>query len=315
MDKTIANPLRGIAMKVCSIVLFVCMSSLIKLGGEGLATGQITFFRSFFAMFPIIGWLALSGRLNGSFRTANPIGHFYRGFIGVSSMALGFYGIVHLPLPEYIAIGYAQPLFAVVAGWLLLSEVVRRYRWTAVAVGFVGVVIILWPRLDAIRNGTLGLEGSLGALAVLAGAALSAIAMVHVRQLVRTENTPTIVLYFSLSSSCFSLLTLPFGWVGMSLASAGLLIAAGFFGGVGQILLTESYRYADVSAVAPFEYTSIIWGTISGYLLFNELPDETLILGTAIVIGSGIYIIHREHQRRRELLAATGIVSPIAPDA
>lgn len=304
MDKTIANPLRGIAMKVCSIVLFVCMSSLIKLGGEGLATGQITFFRSFFAMFPILGWLALNGQLRGAFRTANPVGHFYRGFIGVSSMALGFFGIVHLPLPEYIAIGYAQPLFAVIAGWLLLGEIVRRYRWSAVAAGFIGVIIILWPRLEAMRSGTLGIEGTMGAIAVLASAAISAIAMVHVRQLVRTENTPTIVLYFSLSSSCFSLLTLPFGWAAMTPGSAGLLIVAGFFGGVGQILLTESYRYADVSAVAPFEYTSIIWGTISGYLLFNELPDETLILGTAIVIGSGIFIIYRESRRTKELIAA-----------
>jgi drug/metabolite transporter (DMT)-like permease len=304
MDKTIANPLRGIAMKVCSIVLFVCMSSMIKLAGQGLATGQITFFRSFFAMFPIIAWLAINGQLGGAFRTANPVGHFYRGFIGVSSMGLGFYGIVHLPLPEYVAIGYAQPLFAVIAGAVLLGEIVRRYRWSAVAAGFVGVVIILWPRLDAVRSGTLGFDASLGAVAVLASAAISAVAMVHVRQLVRTENTPTIVLYFSLSSSCFSLLTLPFGWSEMTIYSAGLLILAGFIGGAGQILLTESYRYADVSAVAPFEYTSIIWATISGYLLFNELPDETLLLGTAIVIGSGIFIIYRESQRTRALIAA-----------
>ena len=312
MDKTIVNPLRGIAMKVCSIVLFVCMSSLIKLGGEGLATGQITFFRSFFAMFPILGWLALNGELRGAFRTSNPVGHFYRGFIGVCSMALGFFGIVHLPLPEYIAIGYAQPLFAVVAGAVLLNEVVRRYRWGAVAAGFIGVIIILWPRLDAIREGTLGATGTMGAIAVLTSAAISAVAMVHVRQLVRTENTPTIVLYFSLSSSCFSLLTLPFGWVAMTPTSAGLLILAGFFGGVGQILLTESYRYADVSAVAPFEYTSIIWGTIAGYLLFSELPDETLIFGTAIVISAGIFIIFRESRRAKELLAARQQSPPIS---
>jgi drug/metabolite transporter (DMT)-like permease len=315
MDKTIANPLRGIAMKVASIVLFVCMSSLIKLAGTGLATGQITFFRSFFAMFPILAWLALSGSLRGAYRTANPVGHFYRGFIGVSSMGLGFFGVMHLPLPEYIAIGYAQPLFAVVAGAVLLGEIVRRYRWSAVAAGFVGVVIILWPRLDALRSGTLGVEGSLGAVAVLASAAISAVAMVHVRQLVRTENTPTIVLYFSLSSSCFALLTLPFGWNEVSLTSASLLILAGFFGGGGQILLTESYRYADVSAVAPFEYTSIIWGTISGYLLFGELPDQMLIVGTAIVIGAGIFIIYRESRRARVLVAEIDADAAISPDA
>jgi S-adenosylmethionine uptake transporter len=301
MDKTTANPVRGIAMKVCSIVLFVCMTALIKQGGQGLATGQNTFFRSAFAMVPILAWLIWRGELKGAFRTSNPVGHFYRGFIGVISMSLGFYGIVHLPLPEYIAIGYAMPLFSVIAGAVLLKEVVRRYRWGAVFAGFIGVIIILWPRLDAIRSGTLGTEGTLGAIAVLGSAAVAAIAMVQVRQLVRTENTPTIVLYFSLSAAIYSLMTLPFGWVAMSADAVALLILAGFFGGCGQILLTESYRYADVSAVAPFEYTSIIWATIVGYVAFGELPDRTLLFGTVIVIGAGIYILYRENRRAREM--------------
>jgi drug/metabolite transporter (DMT)-like permease len=297
MDKTIANPLRGIAMKVLSIMLFICMQGLIKEGGKGIATGEITFFRSFFAMIPIVGWLALRGQLGTGFKTANPVGHFYRGFIGVCAMTLGFYGIVHLPLPESIAISYAMPLFSVIAGAVLLKEEVRRYRWGAVLAGFVGVVIILWPRLEMIRQGTLGAGATMGALAVLSAAALAAIAMVHVRQLVRTERTPTIVFYFSLSSTVFSLMTVPFGWNAISLTAASMLIAAGLIGGVAQILLTESYRYADVSAVAPFEYTSIIWGTIIGYFFFNEVPDETLLIGTVIVIGAGIFIIYRESRR------------------
>ncbi|MBL0371101.1 DMT family transporter [Rhizobium sp. KVB221] len=297
MDKTTANPLRGIAMKVMSIMLFICMQGLIKEGGKGIATGEITFFRSFFAMVPILGWLAFRGDLPGALKTANPVGHFYRGFIGVISMTLGFYGIVHLPLPESIAISYAMPLFSVIAGAVLLKEDVHRYRWGAVGAGFVGVVIILWPRLDMIRQGTFGAGATAGALAVLCSAAMAAIAMVHVRQLVRTERTPTIVFYFSLSSSIFSLMTLPFGWNAISMPAALMLIGAGFIGGVAQILLTESYRYADVSAVAPFEYTSIIWGTLIGYLFFNELPDETLLVGAAIVISAGIFIIFRERQR------------------
>jgi drug/metabolite transporter (DMT)-like permease len=315
MDKTIANPLRGIAMKVCSIVLFVCMASLIKEGGQGLATGQNTFFRSFFAMFPIMGWLATRGELKSAFKTDNPVGHFYRGFIGVLSMTLGFFGVVHLPLPEYIAIGYAMPLFSVIAGAVLLKEEIRRYRWGAVIAGFIGVLIIFWPRLEMIRSGALGTNGTLGALAILGSASLAAIAMVHVRQLVRTESTPTIVLYFSLSATVFSLMTLPFGWEPMSWTAVTLLVAAGFIGGVGQILLTESYRYADVSAVAPFEYTSIIWATIIGYFVFNELPDGTLLFGTVIVIGAGIFILYRESLRVRELSAKRRSSGPTIPGA
>jgi drug/metabolite transporter (DMT)-like permease len=298
MDRTVANPMRGIVMKVLSITLFIAMQSMVKLAGPGIATGEITFFRSFFALVPIMGWLAFRGQLAGSFKTANPMGHFYRGFVGVSSMGLGFYGIVHLPLPEAIAIGYAMPLFAVIAGAVLLGEDVRRYRWGAVMAGFLGVLVILWPRLTLFESGQLGAEEFAGVMAVLFSAALAAVAMVHVRQLVRTERTPTIVLYFSLTSAVFSLGTLPFGWAWPSLSQATLLICAGFIGGIGQILLTESYRYAEVSTIAPFEYTSIIWGTIFGYYLFGDLPGGTLLFGAAIVIGAGIFILYRETRRQ-----------------
>ena len=240
MDKTIANPLRGIAMKVLSIMLFICMQGLIKAGGKGIATGEITFFRSFFAMLVILGWLFFTREVPAALKTDQPVGHFYRGFIGVLSMSLGFYGIVHLPLPESIAISYAMPLFSVIAGAVLLREDVHRYRWGAVCAGFVGVMIILWPRLDMIREGTFGAGATSGAIAVLCSAAMAAIAMVQVRQLVRTERTPTIVFYFSLSSSIFSLMTLPFGWNAVSTPAALMLAGAGIIGGVAQILLTKA---------------------------------------------------------------------------
>lgn len=300
MDKTSANPARGIAMKLLAILMFITMQSMVKLGGEGVATGEITFFRSFFALVPIMAWLAWRGELRSSFRTANPMGHFYRGFIGVCSMGLGFYGVVHLPLPEAVAIGYAMPLFTVIAGAILLGEDVWRYRWGAVFAGFVGVLVILWPKLTLLEQGGLSSSQVSGAAAVLFSAALAAVAMVHVRQLVRTENTPTIVLYFSLSSAIFSLMTLPFGWNTMPWSSAVLLVCAGFVGGVGQILLTESYRYADVSTIAPFEYTSIVWATLFGYFLFGDLPGGTLLIGAAIVIGAGIFILYREIRRKVE---------------
>jgi drug/metabolite transporter (DMT)-like permease len=310
MDRDEPNPLMGIALKVSSVLVFVAMSTFIKSAGSGIATGQITFYRSAFAMVPILAYLAFKGDLATAFKTRDPFGHLIRGFIGILAMSCGFYGLTHLPLPEAIAIGYAMPLLAVVFAAVFLKEVVRIYRWSAVMVGLVGVMIITWPRLTLFAGGGGDAGAAYGALAVLLSAALGATAMVLVRKLVMNERTHTIVLYFSLSASCFSLLTLPFGWEPMSWRAFSFLMAAGFCGGVAQLLLTQSYRHADMSTIAPFEYTSIVLGLVIGYVLFDDVPTVTMLIGTAIVIGAGIFIILREHRLGLERRAARRHVTP-----
>ncbi|KQV43495.1 MULTISPECIES: DMT family transporter [unclassified Rhizobium] len=311
MDGEYPHPLKGISLKVFSVVVFVAMSTLIKSAGEGIATGQITFYRSAFAMVPILVYLACTGYLRTAFKTDNILGHLARGFVGIVSMSFGFYGLVHLPLPEAIAIGYAMPLLGVVFAAIFLKETVRLYRWTAVFIGLVGVMIITWPRLTLLDQGGLGQEEALGALAVLISAALGATAMVLVRKLVVREKTHTIVLYFSLSAACFSLLTLPFGWEPLPWSSFLLLMAGGFCGGIAQLLLTQSYRYADMSTIAPFEYTSILLGIIIGYTLFDDIPTRTMLIGTVIVISAGIFIIWREHQLGLERRRARKHMTPL----
>lgn len=310
MDAEVENPMKGILLKVLSVVIFVCMSTLIKAAGNEMATGQITFYRSAFAMVPILGYLAFRGQLRDAFKTKDITGHITRGFVGILAMSFGFYGLVHLPLPEAIAIGYAMPLIAVAFAAIFLGETVRLYRWSAVVIGLVGVMIITWPRLTLFREGGLGSSEALGAAAVLVSAALGAIAMVLVRKLVKAERTHTIVLYFSLSASVFSLATLPFGWPSISQESFLLLMVAGFCGGVAQILLTQSYRHADMSTIAPFEYTSIVLGLIIGYFLFGDIPTGTMLIGTAIVVGAGIFIILREHWLGLERRGARKHVTP-----
>ncbi|PTM98678.1 DMT family transporter [Mycoplana dimorpha] len=304
------QPIKAILLKVSSVVIFVCMSTLIKAAGKDITTGQITFYRSAFAMVPIMVYLATRGELVDAFRTQNVFGHLSRGFVGIVSMSFGFYGLVHLPLPEAIAIGYAMPLIAVMIAAVFLKEAVGIYRWSAVLVGLVGVTIITWPRLTLFDQGGVGTGEALGAAAVLMSAGLGAVAMVLVRRLVRTERTPTIVLYFSLSASVFSLATLPFGWVDLSGKALTLLALAGFCGGVAQLLLTASYRYADVSTIAPFEYTSIVLGLGFGYALFGDMPTLTMLIGTAIVISAGIFIILREHRLGLQRKAARRHVTP-----
>lgn len=289
-----SKPILGIMLKIASVSVFVGMSTLLK-ATDGIPVGELVFFRSFFAIFAIVVYLGMTSQLKGAFYTAHPMSHFWRGLVGVSSMVLSFYALIKLPLPEAIALNYASPLIAVVLSAIFLKEVVRFYRWTAVFVGFIGVLIMIWPRLSLLSGDNVGQDEALGALAALSAATLSAFAMMLVRRLVFSERTATIVIYFSISATCLSLLTLPFGWVMPSWGQWMLLIGAGFAGGLGQILLTECYRHAPMSTIAPFEYTSMLLSLIIGFMLFGDIPTVPMLVGTMIVILAGIMIIYREH--------------------
>lgn len=304
------NPLRGILLKIASVAVFVGMQTCIKAAGPDIPAGQIAFYRSAFAIVPILLYLTYQGDLRSAFYTRNPFGHVKRGVIGIVSMGFGFYGLVHLPLPDSIAIGYAMPLIAVVFAAVFLKESVRFYRWSAVLVGMVGVLIITWPKLTLFSESGLGSTAAMGAAAVLMSATLGAAAMLQVRQLVREEKTATIVLYFSLIASLLSAITWAFGWSVLAWSSLGLLAMAGFLGGIAQILLTESYRHADVSTIAPFEYTSILLGSVIAYVLFGDIPTLNTLAGTAIVASAGIFIIYREHQLGLERKAARKASTP-----
>lgn len=308
-----AGPMRGIVLKIISVGIFLAMQTLIKLAGSGVNPGQITFYRSFFALVPIMGYLLWRGELRQAFVTESPFGHFKRGFIGVLSMGCGFYGLTQLPLPEWIAIGYAMPLFSVLFAFLLLGEPVRIYRFTAVALGFVGVLITSWSKLTLFSTAGFGSGEAVGALVVLLSAAGAALAMIQIRILVRSEKTTTIVLYFSITSALLSLLTLPFGWAFLDLRQTLLLVFAGFAGGVAQIFLTESYRHADVSTIAPFEYSSILLGIAVSWLIFADVPDVMMLFGTAITVSAGIYIIHRERKLQRRAVISEGVADRLTP--
>ncbi|WP_375449816.1 DMT family transporter [uncultured Devosia sp.] len=288
--------MRGILLKVGSVCIFVVMSALLKATGT-VPAGQLVFYRCFFAIVPVIAYLLWRRQLAAGFRTANPLGHVLRGLTGVISMGLSFYALTKLPLPEAIAIGYASPLLIVLFSAIMLKEQVHLIRWSAVLVGLVGVAIMLWPRLTLFSGqSVLGWDETMGAIAALGGAVCAAFAMMQVRRLVQTERTETIVLYFFISASIISLTTVPFGWVWPSPQQAMFLILAGFAGGIAQIMMTASYRHADMSVIAPFEYTSLLLGLLVGYFAFGEIPTLPMLVGAAIVIASGIVVILREHR-------------------
>lgn len=302
------NPLKGIAFKVASVVAFVGMSTLIKLAGP-LPAGQVVFFRSFFAILPIAIFFLV--RRDFPLRTARPFSHFARGVVGVMAMGLGFFGLARLPLPESITINYAQPLMVIVFSALILGERVRLYRWSAVVVGLLGVLIVAWPKLTLFGDpSAIGGAEVAGVIATLCAAAVSGLAMILVRSLVHTEKTGTIVLWFSLTATLLSLLSLPFGWSPLTAMQAALLVMAGMCGGVGQLLMTEGYRHAEASVVAPFEYTSMILGIVVGYFVFADLPTLHMLVGGAIVVGAGLFIILRERRLGLERTAARKASTP-----
>ncbi|WP_435259894.1 DMT family transporter [Thioclava sp. FR2] len=302
------GPLLGIAYKLVSVLIFIVMSALIKSTADHVPAGEAVFFRSFFAIPVIVAWLAMRRELSTGLRTKNPMGHVWRGFAGTCAMGLGFAGLGYLPLPEVTAIGYAAPLLTVIFAAMFLGEDVRLFRISCVILGMTGVMIVLWPRLTFLE-GSASHREAFGAMLVLGGAVFAALAQVFVRKMVAIEKTSAIVFWFSCTASILSLFTIPFGWVIPTASEAALLVLAGLLGGLGQIFLTSSYREADASLVAPFDYASMIFALAIGYFVFSEVPTMAMLAGAAIVITAGVLIIWRERrlglERARQRKAMT----------
>lgn len=307
-DKPFSRPLRGILLKLASVLVFIVMQSLIK--AAHVPAGEAVFFRSAFAVPIIVVWLAMQGQLATGFHAKQPLGNFWRGLMGTTAMGLGFAGLSYLPLPEVTAIGYASPLMVVILAAMFLGEEVRLFRLVSVAIGLVGVLIVLSPRLSI--GVAAGSREALGAMVVLGGAVFAALAQVFVRKLVLIESTSAIVFYFSMTATVLSLATIPFGWVWPSTFEAVCLVGAGLLGGTGQILLTSSYREADASLVAPFDYASMIFSLAIGLFVFGEVPTLTMLTGAALVVTAGILIIWRERQLGLERVKASNALTPQA---
>ena len=288
------NPPLGIALKLGAVTAFVAMQVLIKSTEGRVPAGEVVFFRSFFAFPVIIAWLAWTHELRVGWGTDNPMSHVWRGVVGTSAMGLGFAGLQLLPLPEVTAISYAMPILTVIFAAMFLGEQVRLVRIFAVALGMTGVIIVLAPQVSSFTEGEAGAGRALGAVLVLMGATFAALAQIFLRKMVATERAATVVFYFTVSSTLFSLLTIPFGWVLPEGRDLALLVGAGLLGGVGQGLLTSAYRFAHASVVAPFDYASMIFAIAIGYFLFAEIPTPQTLAGGALVVAAGILIIWRE---------------------
>lgn len=298
---------RGVALKIASTFAFAAMGALAKAESGAFPIAQIIFFRSLFALVALILWLRWIGAFPRGIHTRRPFGHLLRGVVGTGGMGGFFLGLSLLPLPDATAIGYMTPLLVVVIAALFLHEKVRAYRWSAVAAGFVGVIVMVSDHLGESSSSTLGV------MAALFGASCASLATIQTRRLTQSETTGAIVFYFSLlttvlgfvlmTAGAFWPISAPLGaffaqqfWVTPNFGQLATLCAIGMIGGAGQILLTESYRYAEASVIAPFDYVSMIWAVALGYLVFGDIPSLRIVAGASIVIAAGLYLIWREHR-------------------
>ncbi|MDX1784640.1 DMT family transporter [Roseovarius sp. ZX-A-9] len=304
------QPIKGITLKLCAVMLFIVMSALIKAASETVPPGQAVFFRSMFAIPVILLWLAARGDLRTGLKAHSLMGHVWRGFAGTMAMGLSFAGLGMLPLPEVTALGYATPLLVVIFAAMFLGEPVGIFRISAVVLGLVGVLIVLAPRLTMLDEPTMGTVEAVGAMLVLTGAVFAALAQIYIRKLVQIEQTSAIVFYFSVTASVLSLITLPFGWVMPGIQEATLLILAGLLGGTAQIFLTSAFRFADASVIAPFDYASILFALVIGYVFFAEVPTQSMLTGAALIVAAGIVIIIREHRLGLKRGAARAVKTP-----
>jgi drug/metabolite transporter (DMT)-like permease len=289
------NILKAVLLKLTSAFMFSVMSALVRYVSDVTPLGQMVFFRSAFGIIPVVVIYAWRRELMTAVRTSRPFGHLGRGAISVFGMFFNFAALARLPIVDVTTITFTSPLITVALAAIFLKERVRIYRWSAVAVGFVGVIVMLWPHLDLARYTNAATSvAALGALFALISAFTNAGSVIQTRRLTDTETTSSIVFYFSLFCTIGGLLTLPFGWIVPNWPQLAALVSLGLLGGFSHILLTESYRYAPASLVAPLDYTTMIWAFVFGYAMFGEVPTIYVFVGGAIVAASGIFVIWRE---------------------
>jgi len=280
--------LRGIAVFLAAILAFAVMDTLIKTVSARYGTWQIMLFRSGFALLPILWLVAREGGVS-ALRTRRLSGHVGRALVGVGAVFCFFYSFAHLPLADVYAISFAAPLIITALATPLLGETVGWRRWAAVLVGFAGVMIMLRPGTGVVNP---------VALIALAGAGFYALTAIFMRRLSLTETNAAITFYFMVTTTLVGgVMTAVTGWRPPPPPDLLLLALIGIVGGIALILMTQAFRLASPAVLAPFEYSGILWATGFGWAVFGDVPDRFILTGSAVVIGAGLYILHRETLR------------------
>jgi drug/metabolite transporter (DMT)-like permease len=287
-----SRPMLGIGLRLAAIAALGVMFALVKLAGEqGVHVAESLFWRQLTGLPVVIAWLWMNNDLS-AIATKHPAKHAVRMILGLSAMALNFWAMTLLPLAEATTLSFATPIFATFLAALLLREQTGIYRWSAVLLGFIGILVAIQPGSSNIAP--------FGAMVAISGALITAGVTIQLRRMSRTESTGAIVFWFSLCS------LLPLGIAMLFFAKAhdpttwsyiaGLSVA----GAVAQILLTSALRHAPVAAVMTMDYSALIWSILFGWFIFGNLPGLSVWFGAPIIIFAGMTIAWREHYLSRK---------------
>lgn len=278
------QPLRGIAWMMTGVICGVSLDVCVKWLLDGYSLAQVVFLRSLFGFLFLVAIFTALGRLP-RLRTSRPKGHALRSVLSFVSAFTFFFALKHIPLAEAITIAFAAPLLVTALSVPLLGEHVGLPRWSAVIVGFSGVVIAMRPGPSMLQPATVSLLVCVVAYALLA---------ITARRMAADETPESLATWVypvtlaALIWPTWQSWTPPdaFGWL--------LLIAAGILSALAFLCINAAYRWANASVVVPFEYTALVWATAAGALIWNEMPDRWVLSGAAVIIASGLFILYRE---------------------
>ena len=283
------NILRGICYVCASAVLGAVMSVVIKWLATTYPAIELSFFRCVFGFIPVMLIVRHAGGA-ATLRTRRPLDHFFRGAVWSLSFVLSFLSLYYLPLADAVALSFLAPLFMTVLSVPMLGERVGVHRWCAVSVGFMGILFMARPS---------GEDFNIGILFGIGNALFWAIGSLSVRRLTRTDTAASITFYTHLFGALILGLGLPLFWADPSWPGLLTMAAVGLLGGTSQFWATQALSYAPAAAVAPFNYTQMIWAVILGYIVWGNVPTVNLIVGVALITSSGLYILYREARANR----------------
>ena len=290
------RPLLALAIRLGAIAALSTMGALIKYADvHGVHLMETLFWRQLVFIPIAIGWsLAMAGSL-APLATRRPGAHVRRALYGLVGMVFNFGAIVLLPLAEATTMGFTAPIFAVILAAVMLKDRVGPWRWSAVLLGFCGILLIAQPGSGHIAP--------FGALVALSGAFMVALISIQVADLNKTEKPLTIVFWFSAVTVPLLALGLPFTARAHPPFIWLVLLAIGVIGAAGQLLLTAALRFGKVSSVVVMDYSSLFWATLYGYYIFDRLPPASTWLGVPLIVGAGLLITWREHVLARRAFA------------